>query len=91
MLNKELKRASRSQTNTEQSKHSLFCGNAEILCFFPGKLSEKIYLSGQNPTCPVLSKHLILKGTHDAWAFIQRFQYFRKGVIRGRSVVDLFT
>ena len=29
------------------------CGNTEIFYLSPGKLSEKSYLSGQNPTCPV--------------------------------------
>jgi len=39
------------------------CGNTEMLCLSPGKLSEKSYLSGQNPTCAVLFKHLILANT----------------------------
>jgi hypothetical protein len=29
------------------------CGNTEMFYLSPGKLSEKSYLSGQNPTCPV--------------------------------------
>jgi hypothetical protein len=29
------------------------CGNTEIFYLSPRKLSEKSYLSGQNPTCPV--------------------------------------
>ena len=40
------------------------CGNTEIFYLSPGKLSEKSYLSGQNPTFPVfLYKHLILANT----------------------------
>ena len=31
------------------------CGNTEMFYLFLGKLSEKNYLSGQNPTCPVFS------------------------------------
>jgi hypothetical protein len=36
------------------------CGNTVMLCFSSGKLSEKSYLSGRNPTCPVFS-------TFDTW------------------------
>ena len=33
--------------------HVQGCGNTEMCYLSPGKLSEKSYLSGQNPTCPV--------------------------------------
>jgi len=42
------------------------CGNTKMFYMYlsPGKLSEKSYLCGQNPTCPVfLYKHLILANT----------------------------
>ena len=40
------------------------CGNTEMFYLSPGKLSEKSYLCGQNPTCSVfLYKHLILVNT----------------------------
>ena len=41
------------------------CGNTEMFYLSSGKLSEKSYLSGQNPTCPgfFLNKHLILAKT----------------------------
>ena len=35
------------------SETGVWCGNTEMLCSSIGKLSEKSYLSRQNPTCPV--------------------------------------
>jgi hypothetical protein len=51
------------------------CGNTVMLCFSPGKLSEKSYLSVRNPTCPVLFniRYLETQLWVSVWTFYTKY------------------
>ena len=67
------------QSNYDMAKSHQGCGNTEILCLSPASYLKNVTsanLSRQNPTCPVLFKHLILANTVasswvSGWTFLK--------------------
>ena len=59
------------------SETGVWCGNTEILCLSIGKLSEKSYLSRQNPTCPVYF-YTFDTCKHSCWFMSNSVDFFLK-------------